>query len=262
MQWWILVMIAKRSSANPSIIQYSQSGLSTVELLRHDTRREILELLARTRSRQAGVANVVVEIEIGVVHPDRMVGERNPVQHLAVARDEVQDRLDRSAQLDEIDTAVSGPQRSDIVDLCRRDVHVHVRPFHQKKRIVLRRKTLVFVTRHSFTPGIKSRLAAADEPTKSTGANNETPRRIGSYATARPDLEDGPSSSADRISTYPVDERRFNRDPASGGQNAIRKASNGSPAASVYPSKLADYDTGLLQSQNSRRGRKHAHEAL
>jgi hypothetical protein len=45
-------------------------GLRVVEGLRHDPRRELLQLLVAARPRQARVAHVVVQIELGIVDPD------------------------------------------------------------------------------------------------------------------------------------------------------------------------------------------------
>ena len=45
--------------------------LRAVEPLREDPRREVPELLLRARRRQGGVADVVVEVELGVVDPYR-----------------------------------------------------------------------------------------------------------------------------------------------------------------------------------------------
>ena len=74
MQWWVLLISAKRSPpSRPSTTQISQSGRarsSCCDMMRAD---QPLELRGRARLRQRGVADVVVEVEARVVDPDRVL---------------------------------------------------------------------------------------------------------------------------------------------------------------------------------------------
>ena len=63
------------------------------------------------RPRQRGVAHVVVEVEVLVVDPDRVVLERDPGELLAVARDPVQRAPRRSLRM-RVDVDAAAPTRS------------------------------------------------------------------------------------------------------------------------------------------------------
>ena len=74
--------------------------LAAVELLGEDPRRQVAQLLLGARRRQRGLAHVVVEVEVGVVDPDRpALAEGDEAQLLAEAGDEVQARGDVVAEL-------------------------------------------------------------------------------------------------------------------------------------------------------------------
>ena len=89
MQWCTLETSAQRPSPRPSAIHISHSGLRAVELLGHDPADEVAQLLLAARRRQRGAAQVVVEVEVGVVDPDRPAErERHEAHDLAVARDQ------------------------------------------------------------------------------------------------------------------------------------------------------------------------------
>ncbi len=71
-----------------------------VELAAHDTRDEGIQLGAPAGRRQAGPAQVVVDLEVGVVDPHRMVqAERNAHRPLAQRGDEVDPLLDDPSDL-------------------------------------------------------------------------------------------------------------------------------------------------------------------
>ena len=74
--------------------------LRAVQSLGEQPAREVLQLLLAARRRQAGVAQVVAQVEVRIVDPDRpALVERDVGEALAEARDEVQARLDQLAQL-------------------------------------------------------------------------------------------------------------------------------------------------------------------
>jgi hypothetical protein len=63
--------------------------LGPVELLRHDPSDQLPQLGVPARRRQGGVPDVVVDVEVGVVDPDRAPDVERHLQHdLAVARDQ------------------------------------------------------------------------------------------------------------------------------------------------------------------------------
>jgi hypothetical protein len=64
--------------------------LGAVEVLRHEARRQPLELALVAGLGQRRVAHVVVDVEVVVVHPDRRALKPALPQPLAVARDQVQ----------------------------------------------------------------------------------------------------------------------------------------------------------------------------
>ncbi len=108
-----------------------------VELLRHDARREVFQLLVATGPRQGGVADVVVETEPTIVDPHRMVLERDPFQALPVARNQMQDARDRALESLDVDATVWGAERAGLEDLGRRDVHVHGGRLEDEEGVVL-----------------------------------------------------------------------------------------------------------------------------
>ena len=102
--------------------------LGAVELLGEDPRGEVAQLLLGARRRQRGAAHVVVEVEEGIVDPDRpALLEGDEAQLLAEARDEVQARLDVVAEL------LVGGRRA-LEDDRRGDVHVGAGALHVEKR--------------------------------------------------------------------------------------------------------------------------------
>ena len=98
--WWLLPTIAKRSSRQALDQPQLPERLAAVELLGEDPRGEVAQLLVGARRRQRGLAHVVVEVEVGVVDPDRpALVEGDEAQLLAEARHQVQARGDVVAEL-------------------------------------------------------------------------------------------------------------------------------------------------------------------
>ena len=69
--WWLLPTIAKRPPSQPLDQPQLPERLRAVELLGEDPRGEVAQLLLGAGRRQRGLAHVVVEVEVGVVDPDR-----------------------------------------------------------------------------------------------------------------------------------------------------------------------------------------------
>ena len=119
--WWVLAITAKRLPDRFCTSQISHSGLCAVQALREQPPGEPLQRGVVGRLRQRGVADVVVGVEVRVVGPHRpALAERDVGEPLAVARHEVQARLD---VLDELRVR----RRRALEDHHRRDVHVRGR---------------------------------------------------------------------------------------------------------------------------------------
>jgi hypothetical protein len=79
--WCVFEISAKRPPSSPCTIQTSQSGFE-----RSSRWGEVAQLLVAARLRQRGVTDVVAEVEVGVVHPERPPRlERREGKLLAVA---------------------------------------------------------------------------------------------------------------------------------------------------------------------------------
>src|SRR5262245_25585622 len=98
--------IALQSFDDPQLPE----GTSTVELLRHDARRQAFELLIVPGPRQACVPHVVVDVEAIVVDPHRFAQQRGEGKPLTVAWNPVQPRSDVSTESIDIDAASSSKQ--------------------------------------------------------------------------------------------------------------------------------------------------------
>ena len=99
-QWWLLQTIAKRSPSRPSTSHISHSGFERSRRCEKTPRGEVPQLLLAAGGGQGGVADVVVEVEVGVVDPDRpALVEGDEPQLLAEARDQVQARVEVLAEL-------------------------------------------------------------------------------------------------------------------------------------------------------------------
>ena len=74
--------------------------LVPIERLREQAADQLLQLGFSARRRQSGVAHVVLEVELGLVDPDRpALLERNEHHALPVARDLLQPRLDQREEV-------------------------------------------------------------------------------------------------------------------------------------------------------------------
>ena len=60
-----------------------------VEGLRHDARGQSLQLFVASRARQAGVADVIIEIELIVINPDRVSDDGSPREFLSITRNQM-----------------------------------------------------------------------------------------------------------------------------------------------------------------------------
>ena len=102
-----------------------------IELLRHHPPDQQPQLLVATRLGQRGPAQVVGQVEVRIVHPDRPAeGERDEVHPLPVAGDVRQVGLDAPGQV------VVGRRRA-LEDRHRADVHVADGVLEMQERGVL-----------------------------------------------------------------------------------------------------------------------------
>ena len=101
--WWVLEISAKRSPSSPSTSQFSHSGFarsSCCEAIRAASRNSCSSLPGR---RQRGMADVVLEVEVGIVDPQRPARlERRRGQLLPVARHQVQPAADVVEEVGEV----------------------------------------------------------------------------------------------------------------------------------------------------------------
>ena len=116
--WWVLVRIAKRSRSRPCTSHSSQSGFERSSCCEKTRAASRLQLLLAARLRQPGVADVVGEVEVDVVGPERPAGlERRHDDALAEARHQAEPA---AHVLDEVDVE----RRRPLEDQDRADVHV------------------------------------------------------------------------------------------------------------------------------------------
>ncbi len=118
--------------------------LAAIELLRHDSPGQPLELLFPAGTRQRRMAHVVVEVEALIVNPDRMVLDRHARDPLPITGNLMQPRSDVAANPFDIDPAARGPHRLRVEDHHPRDVHVSLRTFKVQKRPVQNAQPLIF----------------------------------------------------------------------------------------------------------------------
>ena len=124
-----------------------------VQPLCHDARRHSLELREAPRSRQARVAQVVVEVEVLVVYPDGMSLERNPAERLAQPRHLVKTSRDPAADRLEVDAALDAAEPPGVEDLDRGRVRKGPRRLALEVGRVAIAESLVGVSRHAFLVG-------------------------------------------------------------------------------------------------------------
>ena len=95
-----------------------------------------LQLRVGARRRQVAVADVIVEVEILVVDPHRLVQARREVEALPIARDQVQARGDVIPDAREVDSAVGVADRARIEDRGERHVHVRARRLEVQEGLI------------------------------------------------------------------------------------------------------------------------------
>jgi hypothetical protein len=79
------------------------------------------------------MAHVIVEIEVWIVDPDRMIEERDLMKSLTISRDEMQIALGGAFDQIDIDSAALGLKGTDVEYVGRGDMHPHVALFEKKK---------------------------------------------------------------------------------------------------------------------------------
>src|SRR6266481_7425138 len=129
---------------NPDLPQ----GFLTVEVLRRDARRQALELSLISRPRQRDVTDVIINVEMLIVHPHGMIRHRDISQPLAVARNEVQPRGDVVANLIDVDAAIGCPERPALERCPAGNVHGAGGGLHHEKRVVEEAETVVGMRRY------------------------------------------------------------------------------------------------------------------
>src|SRR4029453_6417735 len=150
MQWWALMTTAKRSPASPSMNHISHSGrlaLSGCERMR--PARPPLPLAHVAGPRHRGMADVIAQVEVLVVDPDRPPEQRDGRQALAKPRPRRQCRLDLPEEPREIEAALRGPQRRQVVEADGTDVHGGCRPLEIEKCLVRGREPFVMRGGHA-----------------------------------------------------------------------------------------------------------------
>ena len=141
-------MIAKRPSVESLHHPHLPERFAAVELLRHQTPGQPLELPVVARAREMGVAHVIGEVEAAVVHPHRLPEGRRGLEALAVAREAMEPRLHQGPHALDVDAAVRRHQRTALEHRHGADVHVAVAVFDLEEAVVERREPLEMRIRH------------------------------------------------------------------------------------------------------------------
>ena len=129
----------------PATSHSSHSGLVRSRLLGEGAGGEVAQLLLAAGGGEGGVADVVVEVQVGVVDPDRAaLVEGDEAELLAEARDQVQPRLQVGAEL------VVGRRRA-VEDHRRGDVHVGAVALEVQEGGVEAGEAVQIHRTHSFT---------------------------------------------------------------------------------------------------------------
>jgi hypothetical protein len=105
----------------------------SVEMLRHDARREAFELTFVSRLRQRRMAHMIVNVEMLVVDPNRSAFDRNVPQPLSIARNQMEPRADVRTNPVDVDPTVRLAQRTGVERRHSGHVHRTVRPLHQEE---------------------------------------------------------------------------------------------------------------------------------
>ena len=134
--WCVLASIAQRPSSRPSTTQISQSGLERSSCCAITRPTSLRSSLSPPGSGQRRVAQVVLNVEVRIVDPDRSPQlERDGADLLAVARDEVELGLHHG------DDVAEGRRRA-LEDGDRGDVHVGHVVLNVEERCVQRAQAI------------------------------------------------------------------------------------------------------------------------
>jgi len=100
-------------------------------------------------TRKAGVSEVIVDVEVFVVHPDRVRFARGPLELLAIAGQSMKERGGQVLDGLEVDAAVIVLEGPGVEDHGAADVHRKAGGLPEEEVIVLSRQSIICVTRHS-----------------------------------------------------------------------------------------------------------------
>ena len=126
--WWVFVIRAKRLRSRPSTSHSSQSGFDRSSACEKRRPADVAELLLVAGRRQGRVADVVGEVEVGIVDPEGPPGlDGRKGQLLAEAGDEVQPAVD-------VREEVLVVRRRPLEDQDGADVHVRARGLVREER--------------------------------------------------------------------------------------------------------------------------------
>ena len=92
----------------------------TIETARGDSSRRARELFRVARSRQTRLAQVIVEVELRIVHPDRMALAGNSAELAPQARQISETGFDDLSDPLETNAAILGRKRAGVEDECHR----------------------------------------------------------------------------------------------------------------------------------------------
>jgi len=151
------------------------------QLLRHDAPRQPLESPHIPGNRKRRVAHVVEKIEVLVVDPDGVVGDRHSAQPLAEARGPPQARLGENQDLIEIDSTVLPRQWAWLEDPHRAHVHVHAWRFQVQEGGIQRRQAVIVRVGHRLLPVTGDILPRSTPPM--VGHRPRRPRQTGASPT-------------------------------------------------------------------------------
>ena len=144
--WCVLVMSAKRPPSRPVHEPHLPQRLGAVERLRVHARGERAQLRLGAGRRQRGVAHVVLEVEAGVVDPQRAAGlDGREGELLAEARHEVQ------ARAHVVGEPLVGGRRA-LEDHHRADVHVGRRALLRDEGRIHRGQPVAVLLGHATEP--------------------------------------------------------------------------------------------------------------
>jgi hypothetical protein len=109
-----------------------------IEMIREDSGSDAPQVFFSSGPGKADVPDVVVEVEVWIVDPDRAVFDRDPQQFLTVAGDPVQYAFITGADLPDVDSTLLRLQGSGFEDLDPRYVHRSRRCLREQEGVVHR----------------------------------------------------------------------------------------------------------------------------